>query len=389
MVLTRTQKQALAAVYNPLRDVGILKRVFRFLPGNYLFLGNVCREWKSVYEGIGNQQALRVTIGRANKFVTCGNKHTLCSAAVSSPTTVRWASSCGLPAIHTSCKLQKIAGTFADARTLAILRELGMPLSALLVNTAAASGRMSILQLLLSDQHCPRPSNLSHWAAHSGSIPLLNWLRTQSWCIFDHDTCAGAAKGGHLATLQHLRNEGCEWREQRIACYAASGGSIEVLEWLRQQQGIAVDTSTLSWAACAEQIGMCKHLRSLGCEWDASVCTSVATFGATDALRWLQDHGCPWDVSAVCCGAAFAGCTDILDYVLEQGEVLSAAVLTKALNCAGAYRQLQAAQWFREHGAEWPAVLTYNEGSNFGLWGGDTLAWARAKGCTSPVLLSL
>ena len=54
-----------------------------------------------------------------------------------------------------------------------------MPLSETVVNAAALSGRLSILQQLLSEQQCPRPTNLSHFAAHRGSINMLDWLRNR------------------------------------------------------------------------------------------------------------------------------------------------------------------------------------------------------------------
>jgi hypothetical protein len=57
--------------------------------------------------------------------------------------------------------------------------------------------------------------------------------------------------------------------------------------------------------------------------------------------------------------------------------------LTAALNHAGLFNQLRAAQWLRQHGAEWPAVLAVNAHQH---WSCDTLAWARAQGCTSPLL---
>jgi hypothetical protein len=73
----------------------------------------------------------------------------------------------------------------------------------------------------------------------------------------------------------------------------------------------------------------------------------------------------------------------ILDYHIEQGEVPDAAQLTAAPNHAGVFNQLRAAQWLKQHGAEWPAVLAVNAHQH---WSYDTLAWARAQGCTSPLL---
>jgi hypothetical protein len=79
------------------------------------------------------------------------------------------------------------------------------------------------------------------------------------------------------------------------------------------------------------------------------------------------------------------GATSILDYVVEQGEVLDAELLTHALNAAGSNSQLLAAQWLRQRGAQWPAVLRYGERANAAeQWSGESLACARAEGCTAP-----
>jgi hypothetical protein len=89
----------------------------------------------------------------------------------------------------------------------------------------------------------------------------------------------------------------------------------------------------------------------------------------------------------LCMHAARRGHTCILDHVIEQGEVHDAELLTDALNCASAFGQLQAAKWLRQHGAQWPAVLRHTEHGFVMEWRGESLAWAKAEGCTSPTTL--
>jgi hypothetical protein len=229
------------------------------------------------------------------------------------------------------------------------------------------------------------PDTLSHYAARSGSISILQWLRAENLCAFNKQTCAGAARGGHLAALQHLRSEGCDWDEAYIAGYDASSGNVEVVEWLRQQQGIRIDAEVMSFAAGARQLAMCQHLRSTRCDWDTEACSCAADAGHLEVLRWLRARGCPWDVNEVCIEAVNNEFMDILDYDIEQGEVPSAAMLTTILCRAGFYNKPLAAQWLRQHGAQWPAVLQYKTQQ----WSGDMIAWARAEGCTSPLKLEL
>jgi hypothetical protein len=58
-------------------------------------------------------------------------------------------------------------------------------------------------------------------------------------------------------------------------------------------------------------------------------------------------------VDQVCYAAASVDGTDVLDYVIEQGEVLEAEVLQIALVGAGSRDQLQA-KWFRQFFHELP-----------------------------------
>jgi hypothetical protein len=160
-----------------------------------------------------------------------------------------------------------------------------------------------------------------------------------------------------------------------------------MVEWLQQQQGIVIDADSLSWAAGTGQIAMCQHWRCTGCDWNAAACSEAATTGQFDTLRWLREHGCPWDAGAVVSHVAASGFTFILDYVVEQGELhsLDGEVLTQALQRAGIYSKLHVAQWLRQHGAQWPAVLASDLQGDVQQWSDDMILWARAEGCTSPV----
>jgi hypothetical protein len=86
-----------------------------------------------------------------------------------------------------------VAGLHADMETLAALRELGMPLSLIVIKAVARAGRLSIMQQLLPEAHCPRSDSVSHYVARRGSI--INWFIAKSQTGLDDDTCARAAVG--------------------------------------------------------------------------------------------------------------------------------------------------------------------------------------------------
>jgi hypothetical protein len=112
-----------------------LKASVYVLPGNYLFLSAVCSEWRAVYAGIADQQLRNFGLSGNPKLVTCGARTTLFGAAVASPATARLA--CEFGVLPTNVRMQVIAGGHADIQILAALRELGIPLSEIVVKAAA------------------------------------------------------------------------------------------------------------------------------------------------------------------------------------------------------------------------------------------------------------
>jgi hypothetical protein len=339
----------LAADIDALRDPGILQHIFAFLPGHWLFLGAVCREWEALYAGIADQQVRCIdpTIAPIYWKIYAA-KTTLCSAAVASPATARLACRCGL-IISENEQLQLIAGLFADAKTLLVLEELGMPLDDAVVHAVARSGRLHILQQLITARQCPVSNSVSHYAASSGNIEMLKWLRAEGCCEFGIPTCTGAALAGQLKALQHLRSEGCAWDTKLIAGYAARSGSIELVEWLWQQPDTEIGPDAISWAAGCGHRALCEFLLSRGCVWDANTCGVCALHGELSMLRWLRERGCPWNVSTVFKQAACASHTHILDFVIEQGEVLDAELWEDVLENAEFCEAEQAVQWLTEH----------------------------------------
>jgi hypothetical protein len=98
-------------------------------------------------------------------------------------------------------------------------------------------------------------------------------------------------------------------------------------------------------------------------------------------LRFLQQHGCPWEGNQMRKHAAQSGSVPVMHYLQQQGLLATAAELTLVLNIAGAHCKLTTVKWLREQGAQWPDKLKYK--SKF--WRGATLAWPRQQGCSAPL----
>jgi hypothetical protein len=133
---------------------------------------------------------------------------------------------------------------------------------------------------------------------------------------------------------------------------------------------------------------LCQWLHDAGCAWGPATCTRAASFGQLETLRFMRENACDWNADDVCLAAASfsdehaRSTVQLLQYLLDEGALVGAELLTRALSCAGAESGLAAVQWLRQHGAEWPAVLQdclYGE-----QWDDECVRWAREQGCTSP-----
>jgi hypothetical protein len=252
---------------------------------------------------------------------------------------------------------QNAAGRHASVELLVAARELGMQFSVGMMQSASRYNQLSVLQYLHAEG-CPWDSRVCTIAASTGRLDILRWLR----------------------------DNGCPWNDAYILSYAASSGSLDVTAWVKQQPGVECNLEAMKRAAEHGFTAICEYLYAEQCEWSSSVCFWAALNGHVDTLRWLHEHGCPWEADEICIAAAESGSLDVLKYLQQHLDAidLNAAMLTEMLNVAGRYNKLAAAQWLRQRGAEWPAVLGLGDED---LWPEEALTWAQAEGCTSPTIV--
>jgi hypothetical protein len=314
---------------------------------------------------------------------------------------------------------QYLAGVHAGQETLVTAHELGViQFNHHVLTGAARSGDLTKLMWLYTEQHCEldRDEDISIFAAMSGSIAVLEWLKQQGVTLTGYASNL-AAQYGHMHVLQYLHAEGCE--KGRSVCYAAAdNGDLEMLKWARkhdypwdqhgpnnvvfvcgaaagsynielmawliQQPGVQLSAGLMAAAAGVGDITMCEFLLANQCPWSEHTCLHAANRGEVDMLRWLREHGCPCNTVEVADVAASLYRVAVLEYLQQEAVVFTAEQLTQMLNVAGIHGSLATAQWLRQQGAQWPAVLRSDLYHNW-KWKGKTLAWARAEGCISPL----
>jgi hypothetical protein len=266
----------------------------------------------------------------------------------------------------------------AHMPTLKWLREQGCPWAVdRICGDAAESGSIEMLLYLKQQGGFFNEYTLTR-AARKGQLAVCHLLVAEQ-CPCDVRACMYAAVAGDLETVRFLHESGCPWDADSMVELGAGSGSVELLRYLKQQ-GCAFNAQVMTAAAAKGHTQLCQFLRAEQCPWDARACENAARGGSVHTLHWWHEQGCPWDVDAILTVAAKSGHTAILTFMQSVEPAASAEQLTEMLNAAGSGTHLAAAQWLRQQGAEWPAVLEH--------WGrvcsGDALQWARDEGCTSP-----
>jgi hypothetical protein len=198
-------------------------------------------------------------------------------------------------------------------------------------------------------------------------------------CPYDAAACGLAAHNGHLEIVRFLHESHCPWDADTICAAAAKSGNMKLLQYLKQE-GCVFSEEVMSTAAERGDLRMCQYLCAEQCPWEGSACSSAAKRGHVDTLRWLHEQGCPWDSREVGITAALSGHLSVIVYVVGAEPAPSAALLTELLNAAAINDHLAVAQWLRQRGAQWPAVLKYSDTA----WKTNVLQWARDEGCNAP-----
>jgi hypothetical protein len=214
--------------------------------------------------------------------------------------------------------------------------ELGPRLCAV----AAGSGQLEVL-MWLRKKNCPWDSSTC-FAAAEGHFEILRWAREQG-CPWDKQTMAGIALEGTLELLKWAMEGGCPWDERTCLC-AAQKGKLNILKWAKEEgrtgegvmsgalregrpegpeivkwcweNGDKWDTETFSEAVKYENLDFLKWLRARGCPWTVQTFYHALGTGNLKILGWLKKKGCPYDEP---CWYAAMEDLDALKFLQDSG----------------------------------------------------------------------
>lgn len=156
---------------------------------------------------------------------------------------------------------------------------------------AARAGHTDIIQMAKSNGvDCNMFSGCSRIAAKRGDIRTLECLRDHRAIIFSQ-VLDGAAWSGRLNVIQWAVAQG-EKPCVTTMVYAAGGGHHDIIEWLRAQ-GEPWYGGTTGYAAKHGHFDLLKWLYGQGCELSTTTFLEAVRGAPVPILEWLRDRQCP------------------------------------------------------------------------------------------------
>lgn len=223
------------------------------------------------------------------------------------------------------------------------------------------------------------PKELNEWLSSSSPAlrtRLVVWAARADLRQWNY-AARNAASGGYLELLRLLRDNKAPWNDHVLLCDAVNGGHVDVFDWLRC---VTKDNKYSHWymknAIRSESLEMMKHVKSVygGGEWPVSACSSVASMGRCDLLRYVHETGGHWD-SKTCENAAASGSLETLQYARKNGCHWNA----DTCEAAAAGGHLEVLKWARSWGCPWNRATCAAAAAGGHL---EVLKWARQNGAS-------
>lgn len=279
--------------------------------------------------------------------------------------------SCYQGAKSRSMRLNSECGQFCERLPLLVWAvSEGCPLVQSMVNAAAATGNIPVLEWLrFHSPHCLWSEVTCGFAAQYEQLDTLIWLRAQKPdpCPWDEESFNMAIAGGRIDILNWMKREGCPWDETAYYTAAKCGGGCNkekytaILHWLRSQWSSCPGSQeACSGAAAAGHVSLLQWLRleeEPPFPYSSNACTEAAANGQLEALQWLrsQKPPCTWN-EGVCSSAAKRGDLEMLQWARSGPDPCRWGHRTCMQ--AAYYGHLEVLQWLRSQEPPCPWVLS-------------------------------
>ena len=212
-------------------------------------------------------------------------------------------------------------------------------------------------------------------------LPAARVSFSEDWCLWcallpeESSSSAlflarAAAYFGHLLVVRSLPRSRSD---SEATAFAALGGHLDVLRYLHEH-GCPWDKLTCQYAAQGGHLEVLRYAHEHGCPLDVHACNLAAQHSNLDVLKYLMEEaGCPYQQGYICTPAALGGDLEVLIY-LRQGWGEAWDEVTCAAAAHGGHLRLL--RYLRKEGCPWDGLTCFHAAANGRL---DVLNCTRAK----------
>jgi hypothetical protein len=185
------------------------------------------------------------------------------------------------------------ADTTLGGEYIEYVHEHGCPWHAMTLYYLARRGHWKNFKYAL-EHNCPYHECVAREVA-GGSLPILQYLRERGFGWDLQASMQSALDAAKLDVIRYLHTEGAEWPQDALLTIVRRG-DLALLTYAHEA-GLPLNRSEACTAAVdnyyAGGLDLLRFLHEHGCPWDHTAVEKAKRRGAMDCLTYLLQHGCP------------------------------------------------------------------------------------------------
>ncbi|GFH47644.1 hypothetical protein CTEN210_04119 [Chaetoceros tenuissimus] len=368
----------------------LLKHCFSFIPGSYIMVAPVSRQFFSNYctRGMDDSTAM---LSAASLLKIGRNKRTTAESVSDDIKLTEYCFIKNAPEdfIIKVCQSAALKGRIDILECAKIFGiDLIKVLVRRLIEKLAKQGNLEMIQYF--DRKLPQDFDrfdfdfLFKLAKESDHLHIMKWIFQEKMHLYEDNDDDKA----HIrSTIEAYKNilAGVTSPKVTFELYevAARKGNIEVMEYChRKNYQFDFDDTILCDSSMQNKdkeqaLVTLKWLRHHNCPWDEELCRHAAWNDNLEALKWARNEGCPWDEETLT-AAVERGNIAMIEYCLQNDCPIDTFVCTSAMHSKDENIVLEVLKLLRKHSCPWaedtcPTAIVQR---HF-----EALRWARRNGC--------
>ncbi|GFH47638.1 hypothetical protein CTEN210_04113 [Chaetoceros tenuissimus] len=317
----------------------LLKYCFAFIPGSYVTIAPVCKQFFGSYITLGIHES--AAFSSPDVLLKVGRNRRTTADAVSND--VKLTEYC-------------FTGRFHDQKMLGYKKFVMIKF--------AEEGNLEMIQYFDSKlgEHFDKHTWIDMFNGVVDSfrkrLHIMKWIFEEKGHLIEDYININGAKSFIEAYEHVLEGVTAPRVKLQLCAYAAECGNIELLEYChRNNYLLDVDDAYDGMCIYAlendhkeKALETLKWLRHHGCGWKEEFCKEAVSHNNLEVLKWAREDGCPWDQCALVAAIEY-GNIAIIEYCLQNQCPMTTEICSSAMSIEDHNVALEVLKLLRKYSA--------------------------------------